>query len=84
MNEKKALYVIPEMANVSENEWIQIQPQDVDSFKRDFEVRQNQLTVATGYNLARMDKEDKEQLKKDVCSFFGLPGKRRDQTGILY
>lgn len=73
MNEKKALYVIPEMANVSENEWIQIQPQDVDSFKRDFEVRQNQLTVATGYNLARMDKEDKEQLKKDVCSFFGLP-----------
>ena len=73
MNQKKAFYVIPEMAEVPESEWISISVQDVDSFKRDFEGRKNQLTVATGYNLAKMQKAEKEKLKEDVLRFFGLP-----------
>lgn len=73
MNQKKAFYVIPEMAEVLESEWIPIPPQDVDSFKRDFEGRKNQLTVSTGYNLARLQKSEKEKLKEDVLDFFGLP-----------
>lgn len=73
MNQKKAFYVIPEMAEIPESEWIPISAQDVDSFKRDFEGRKNQLTVATGYNLAKMQKAEKEKLKADVLRFFGLP-----------
>ena len=73
MNQKKAFYVIPEMAELPVSEWIPIAPQDIDSFKRDFEGRKNQLTVATGFNLAKMEKDEKEELKKEVSRFFGLP-----------
>ena len=33
MNQKKAFYVIPEMAELPVSEWIPIAPQDIDSFK---------------------------------------------------
>lgn len=61
------------MAELPVSEWIPIAPQDIDSFKRDFEGRKNQLTVATGFNLAKMEKDEKEELKKEVSRFFGLP-----------
>ena len=32
------------------------------------------MTVATGFNLAKMEKDEKEELKKrEVSRFFGLP-----------
>ena len=52
------------MAELPVSEWIPIAPQDIDSFKRDFEGRKNQLTVATGFNLAKMEKDEKEELKR--------------------
>lgn len=73
MDQKKAFYVIPKMDCTAEAKWIQIEPQDVDSFKRDFEARKNQLAVSTGYDLAKMEAEEKEKLQEEVCSFFGLP-----------
>lgn len=42
MNEKKAFYVIPEM---DENETIQIPEKDINSFRRDYESRKNQVEV---------------------------------------
>ena len=83
MNQKKAFYVIPEMAELPVSEWIPIAPQDIDSFKRDFEGRKNQLTVATGFNLAKMEKDEKEELKKEVSRFFGLP-ENGEITPVFY
>lgn len=73
MNKKKALYVIPEMMEIPENQWIQIPSKDVDSFQRDLAGRKNQLTVSTGYKLGQMEKDEKNRLKKRVEKFFDLP-----------
>lgn len=43
MREKKAFYVIPQMADIPKDEWILIPDQDVDSYKRDLEGKKNQL-----------------------------------------
>ena len=73
MNKKKALYVIPEMMEIPENQWIQIPPKDVDSFQRDLAGRKNQLTVSTGYKVVQMEKKEKDRLKERVVKFFDLP-----------
>lgn len=70
MNKKKALYVIPEMMEIPENQWIQIPSKDVDSFQRDLAGRKNQLTVSTGYKLGQMEKDEKNRLKNRIKKFF--------------
>lgn len=46
MQEKKAVYVIPEMDE--SKEWISVPGQDIDDFKRDYEGRKNQVEAMEG------------------------------------
>lgn len=65
MNEKKAVYIIPEI-DMADDKVIQVSAADVKAFNIDLKKKENTLR-------ALFDKKDKKKAAKEADEFYGLP-----------